>query len=122
MNREKKRCLYCHQIVIGRADKQFCCVDCKSAFHYRKQKVGNSIFQLVQAQLRKNRKILKQLFEGGFTSIEKKRAIQQGFQPYYFTAIVGKEQASLFACYEYTFEMRGPLIHITKINRLAIKQ
>ena len=55
-------CLDCGAVLEGRADKKFCSDHCKSSYHYERSKSKTtSLFKTIDAQLKKNRRLLKKL-------------------------------------------------------------
>jgi hypothetical protein len=70
----------------GRSDKKFCDPYCKSAYQYQKTKEDTiSRYQIVQNQLRLNRRILKFYNKAGKSVIRKEELIKEGFNPRFFT-------------------------------------
>lgn len=81
----KRKCPICNSLVIGRSDKVFCCVKCKSLDQYEKRQDTDAFYLVVEKQLRTNRKILKRFNKSGFTTIRKSRLLKDGFNPKFFT-------------------------------------
>lgn len=80
------KCIQCHKKMEGRADKKYCDNHCKSAYQYAKSKTKEkSRFQIVQNQLKINRKVLKRHNKIGKTTIRKVELLKEGFNPKYFT-------------------------------------
>ena len=96
-----KTCIECNGPVMGRADKKFCSDDCRSAWHNRNNSDTNNFMRTVNNILRRNRRILHNLYQSGETSIERERLIREGFAfGYYTNERVEKGGISQKYCYE----------------------
>jgi len=97
-------CPYCNSEIIGRSDKKYCSVHCKSAHQYKKRKSEETLFYKIDRQLKINRKILKAYNKSGMSTVRKEKLLEEDFDPNYFTHYWknGKGQVYLF-CYEYGF-------------------
>lgn len=97
-------CLSCGNIIIGRSDKKYCSVYCKSAHQYQKRKSEEEQYYTIDKQLKTNRKILKTYNKSGLSTVRKEKLIAEGFDPKYFTHYWknNKGQVYLF-CYEYGY-------------------
>ncbi len=86
-NREKpKICLYCEKLIVGRSDKKFCDSYCKSSYHYKKSlEEVPRFYNLVDKQLKKNRRILKSYNKAGKATVRGQILLDQGFNPNFFT-------------------------------------
>ena len=79
-------CLDCGAELEGRADKKFCSDHCKSSYHYERSKSkATSLFKTIDAQLKKNRRLLKLYNRAGKATVRKEVLIEKGFNPRYFT-------------------------------------
>ena len=79
-------CLDCGAELEGRADKKFCSDHCKSSYHYERSKSRTaSLFKTIDAQLKKNRRLLKLYNRAGKATVRKDVLIDKGFNPRYFT-------------------------------------
>ena len=109
-------CLFCHKELNGRTDKKFCTPYCKSSYHYQKNKENEgSLYQKIDHQLKNNRRILKKYNKAGLATVRKKKLIDAGFNPAYFTHYWKnlKNQVYLF-CYEYGFlDLKEKFVLIT---------
>ena len=82
----KKDCLACGKELIGRSDKRFCDLHCKSSYHYRKSLENTPTFyNKVDNQLKLNRKILKNYNKSGKATIRALTILDLGFNPNFFT-------------------------------------
>lgn len=62
MKMKVKKCLFCRKSVHGRADKKFCDNHCRSNFSNRIHKDSNKVIWGLNQILKRNRKILEDLF------------------------------------------------------------
>jgi hypothetical protein len=82
---QKRLCLECESPFDGRADKKFCCDQCRTT-HYNKLNTDqNKFVRNINAILRKNRRILEMLNPNGKTTITKTELLDEGFKLGYFT-------------------------------------
>jgi predicted nucleic acid-binding Zn ribbon protein len=101
---KEKSCPICEAIIVGRSDKKFCSMKCKSIDQYEKRQKNEGFFLKVEKQLRINRKLLKRFNRSGFATIRKSELISVGFNPKFFTHYWknAKGEVYLFV-YEYGF-------------------
>jgi predicted nucleic acid-binding Zn ribbon protein len=101
---KEKSCPICEAIIVGRSDKKFCSMKCKSINQYEKRQKNEGFFLKVEKQLRINRKLLKRFNRSGFATIRKSELISAGFNPKFFTHYWknAKGEVYLFV-YEYGF-------------------
>ena len=97
-------CPHCNSEIIGRSDKKYCSIHCKSAHQDQKRKSEEGLYFTIDKQLKTNRKILKVYNKSGMSTIRKEKLLSEGFDPTYFTNYWKnpKGQVYLF-CYEYGF-------------------
>lgn len=97
-------CLHCNSKIIGRSDKKYCSIHCKSAHQYQKRKSEEVLYYKIDKQLKTNRKILKAYNKSGMSTVRKEKLLSEGFDPNYFTHYWKnhKQQVYLF-CFEYGF-------------------
>ncbi|WP_299890940.1 hypothetical protein [uncultured Lacinutrix sp.] len=97
-------CPHCNSKIIGRSDKKYCSIHCKSAYQYQKRKLEDSLYYVIDKKLKTNRKLLKAYNKSGKSTVRKDRLLAEGFDPQYFTHYWknSKGQVYLF-CYEYGF-------------------
>lgn len=101
---ERKTCPVCGSAVKGRSDKRFCSVKCKSIQQYEKRADKEAFYLKVDKQLRTNRRILKAYNHKGFTTIQKKYLLEEGFDPNYFTHYWKNAKGDIYLfVYEYGF-------------------
>ncbi len=96
-----RSCIECKKRIAGRADKKFCSTECRSAHNNRLNSAANNLVRRVNAVLRRNRRILKQLNPSGKTKISQNRLSQEGFNFNYFTnTYTTKAGKTYFFCYD----------------------
>lgn len=105
---ERIICLECHQpITRGRSDKKFCNSTCKDNYYNRLKLEAKKEIGRIDAVLKRNRKILKELFpiqrEGRF--IARETLLKAGFEFDFHTHhIVTKTRFNEFIfCYDYGY-------------------
>lgn len=101
-----KTCLECSAKIKGRVDKRFCDDNCRSAFHNKQNRNHQLITREINAVLRKNRQILKEIFESNQsdTVVTKQHLEKRGFLFDFLThadQISQKEKAKY--CYEFGY-------------------
>ncbi|MGB0868284.1 MAG: hypothetical protein ACPGSD_01690 [Flavobacteriales bacterium] len=99
------KCLNCQKTLIGRADKKYCDVYCKSAIQYKNALIHPATrFQWVQNQLKLNRRILKKYNKAGKVVIRKSLLVEEGFNPQYFTNYWKNQKGDIYwFVFEYGF-------------------
>ena len=98
------KCPVCNTLVIGRRDKKYCSINCKSIAQYEKRIDENKFYFQVDTQLKINRKILKKYNKIGKTAIRKEVLHNEGFDPNYFTHFRKTTENSVyFYCYDFGF-------------------
>jgi len=101
-----QQCIVCNGLLRGRPDKKFCSKSCSNRFHSDKgKKQKAAIVNSVNQILRKNHKILLQLFEGDKRQkkkIDKLILAQLGFDFNYITGIYFNREGKLYH-YVYDF-------------------
>jgi predicted nucleic acid-binding Zn ribbon protein len=95
----------CGAELEGRADKKFCSDHCKSSYHYeRTKRKSASMFKTIDAQLKKNRQLLKFYNRAGKATVRKEVLIEKGFNHRYFTHYWKATNGNIYLfCYEYGF-------------------
>ncbi len=76
-----KTCMECDAKIKGRVDKRFCDDNCRSAFHNKHNRNQMLITREINAVLRRNRQILKDIFETNQsdTIVSKQHLEKKGF-------------------------------------------
>jgi hypothetical protein len=106
--RLKQECLYCNQKLLGRTDKKYCNLHCKSAYQYHKTKEQpERFYNKVDNQLRLNRKILKHYNKAGKVTIRASVLVNSGFEPSFFTHYWKNKKGDVYLfVYEFGFLKR----------------
>ncbi len=101
---EKKLCLECHAMLIGRADKKFCDSYCKTAYHNKNYKSSHQKIKGINNLLKKNRQILKIFCEAGIVETTYQSLLQAGFHFQYFThQFTNSNNLKIHYCYEFGY-------------------
>ncbi|GAB1449856.1 MAG: hypothetical protein L6Q78_12210 [Bacteroidia bacterium] len=103
---ETKICLNCHNPIKGRADKKFCDDSCRSSHFHKQTQDELFLYKRIHSILRKNRRILMQLFspDSSKGSVPKTELQEQGFHFDYHTQEIRKGKNCLYACYDYAYQ------------------
>jgi len=103
--RIQHECLYCGRQLIGRTDKKYWNLHCKSAYQYQKaQNEPERFYNKVDNQLRLNRKILKEYNKGGKVTVRAEVLWDLGFDPNFFTHYWKNQKGDVYLfVYEYGF-------------------
>lgn len=105
---ESKICLACGNELLGRSDKRFCDVHCKSSYHYRKSlDEAPRFYNQVDNQLKQNRRILKSFNKAGKATVRAATILDLGFNPNFFTHFWKNNKGDIYLfVYEYGFLKR----------------
>ena len=96
MEEEKKKCLYCGELLIGRIDKKFCCDSCRNSYNYEKTHKQVNMIRKVNAILARNRNILEELNPNGKSFVTRQQLKEKGFDFKYFTSIYTTKLGSVY--------------------------
>ncbi len=99
----KKQCLECQSPVIGRTDKKFCCLDCKSTHHNRKVRLESKWIRSTNKCLMKNRRILRTLLEMGITRVSRNMLESKEFSFSHITSKSLSREGEALHVYEYGY-------------------
>lgn len=114
-------CLDCGEKLKGRSDKKFCSDSCRNNYNNRMNRDVNSFVRNVHSVLRKNRKILAELYDTGKKRIHIDALIVTGYNFNFITQLVEPEagKASRF-CFEYGYrELDDNYIELVKNTTLT---
>ncbi len=101
-------CLDCGSKLRGRSDKKFCSDQCRNNYNNNLNRDINSLVRNVHSLLRKNRKILSELYESGKKKIHIDVLLVTGYNQNFFTHLVETESGDVFKyCYEYGYRESG---------------
>ncbi len=98
-----KKCKVCSAPVIGRTDKKFCSIYCKSAYHNRVQSISNNFVRRTDAILKRNRRTLKKFLTLGIDRVSRQDLIANGFCFKHFTSKEKQMEKKVFFCYEFGY-------------------
>lgn len=105
MEEEMRICPNCGRQVTGRADKRFCCSECRTMFHNKKYRQERKEIHRIDRILKKNRSIIDRLYTNGERNIPLHRLYHMGFDFKYLTSFISDSDAGgtcVFGCYDYT--------------------
>jgi predicted nucleic acid-binding Zn ribbon protein len=95
-------CLDCGERLRGRSDKKFCSDQCRNNYNNRVNREQNSYVRNIHNLLRRNRRILADLYENGHLKVHRDALIVAGFSFGFFTQMVEPaDGAWCWYCYEY---------------------
>lgn len=100
-----RKCLECKAELRGRADQKYCSDTCRVAFHNRENKDGSKFMANISRILRKNRRILKGLFDDKRTRVSQTTLLDEGFNFHYITnTYTTKKEGKVYRfCFEYGY-------------------
>ena len=98
-----RTCLTCQEPLQGRADKKFCSDQCRAIYNNGNRKPHEEAIKKLNAQLRKNRTILKTLCPTGKATVRKEVLSQMGFSFRHCTSVYGTFPRTYFLCYDYAY-------------------
>ena len=104
----ERKCLDCGDVLHGRTDKKFCSDQCRNNYNNRLNRDSNNFVRNVHGLLRKNRRILSDLYSEGKLKVHKDALFALGFNFSFFTHIIetsGGVKCSY--CFEYGYEETG---------------
>lgn len=79
MQKEKRNCPECGEIVIGREDKRFCSDACRNTYNYRSNRQESNLVRSINNRLKKNYKILCEINRNGKARATRDELIRRGF-------------------------------------------
>ena len=112
-----RKCLDCGAVLKGRSDKKFCSDQCRNNYNNSINREANNLVRNVHSLLRKNRKILCDLYEGRKKKIHKDALLVSEFNMNFFTHIVENDINNIITryCYEYGYrELNSEYITLVK--------
>jgi hypothetical protein len=104
----EKKCLDCGEIIRGRTDKKFCSDQCRNNYNNRLNRDTNNFVRNVHGLLRKNRRILADLYNDGKLKVHKDALFALGYNFSFFTHIIeSSDKRKFHYCFEYGFSETG---------------
>ena len=86
----QQKCMTCGQALTERIDRKFCSDQCRSTFNNRNKRPYEEAIKQLNAQLRKNRTILKTLCPTGKATVRREVLAAMGFSFRHFTSAFGE--------------------------------
>jgi len=100
----EKKCLDCGDALKGRTDKKFCSDQCRNNYNNRLNHDSNNFVRNVHGLLRKNRRILSDLYSDGKVKVHKDALFALGYNFSFFTHIIETSHGHKFHyCFEYGY-------------------
>ena len=100
----EKKCLDCGEILRGRTDKKFCSDQCRNNYNNKLNRDTNNFVRNVHGLLRKNRRILADLYSEGKVRVHKDALFALGYNFNFFTHIIETSHGKKFHyCFEYGY-------------------
>lgn len=100
----EKKCLDCGDTIRGRTDKKFCSDQCRNNFNNRINRDSNNFVRNVHGLLRKNRRILADLYSDGKVKVHKDALFALGYNFSFFTHIIETSHGHTYHyCFEYGY-------------------
>lgn len=111
-------CLECgDKIRYGRADKKYCCEECRTRHHNALARSGRSFRRRVMRLLARNYDVLSSLVKADVESIGLTELISMGFTPSMVTSYRKCGKHNEYTCFDIKFIMTGTRIYsISKIQ------
>jgi predicted nucleic acid-binding Zn ribbon protein len=104
----EKKCLDCGDIIKGRTDKKFCSDQCRNNYNNRLNRDINNFVRNVHGLLRRNRRILADLYDEGRHRIHKDALYALGYNFSFFTQLTETSDGKkCHYCFEYGFREAG---------------
>ncbi len=100
-----RKCLDCGEVLKGRSDKKFCSDQCRNNYNNTINREANNLVRNVHSVLRKNRKILCELYDSGTRKLHRDALLVSEFNMNFFTHLVETDNDSNITryCYEYGY-------------------
>jgi predicted nucleic acid-binding Zn ribbon protein len=104
----ERKCLDCGAVIHGRTDKKFCSDQCRNNYNNRLNRDSNNFVRNVHGLLRKNRRILADLYSEGKMKIHKDALFALGYNFSFFTHIIKTSNGKRYQyCFEYGYAEIG---------------
>lgn len=101
-----KSCPMCRKKVVGRSDKKFCSVACKSLYHFKLAKHTEQAAQRIDKILHRNRSILREIMGKRTTNKKVSRLIldKKKFNYHYITGFhINTRNKMIHRVYDYSW-------------------
>lgn len=100
---EARTCLHCEKPLLGRLDQKFCDAQCRNAYHNRHKRADERYMANVNAQIRKNRRILKDLCPEGKATVRREVLEIKGYDYKYYSGQFFTTNLTYYFCYDFGF-------------------
>lgn len=101
-------CLDCGEKLLGRSDKKFCSDQCRNNYNNRLNRDSNNYVRNVHGLLRRNRKVLADLYDDGHRRLHRDALMALGYNFTFFTHLVETpEGVKWIFCFEFGFRDDG---------------
>ena len=82
----ERKCLYCGEPILGRADKRFCSDSCRNAYHNQRNRETNRMIRNINRVLKKNWQILNELNTHEKARVHRQTLLKKGFRFDFYTS------------------------------------
>jgi predicted nucleic acid-binding Zn ribbon protein len=104
----EKKCLDCGEAIRGRTDKKFCSDQCRNNYNNRQNRDSNNFVRNVHGLLRKNRRILADLYVEGKLKVHKDALFALGYNFSFFTHVIESSGGHKYHyCFEFGYRDAG---------------
>ena len=112
------RCLECGDVLpYGRSDMKFCCVSCKSRYHYVNSGHLKGLRLKTIGALDRNHEILESLLENGITSINIPDLAQMGYRFDCITSYHKVRNHNEYRCFDLKYNLSvSRLFGLTRVE------
>ncbi|NND16378.1 MAG: hypothetical protein HKN89_08645 [Eudoraea sp.] len=102
MKTQKKTCLECGEVILGRADKKYCSDYCRNAYNNKLNKDSKNLMRNINNRLRKNYRILDSFtLKDGKARTTKSKLRDKGFDFEHITHLyTTKKGATYYFLYD----------------------
>jgi predicted nucleic acid-binding Zn ribbon protein len=118
----ERKCLDCGDTIRGRTDKKFCSDQCRNNYNNRLNRDSNNFIRNVHGLLRKNRRILADLYDEGKSRIHKDALFALGYNFSFFTHVIETSNGVKYHyCFEYGYRDMGDNFIELKLNNQYVE-
>ena len=117
----KRICPVCHTEFDGRADKKFCCDQCRNTYNNQLKQEDNNLTYKINRLLKKNRQILADVYlkidkpDKERHSVLREKLVKEGLNFDYMTNIYRtKTDKVYYYCYDYGYYVDNDFVVIVR--------
>lgn len=117
----KRICPVCHTEFEGRADKKFCCDQCRNTYNNQLKQEDNNFTYKINRILKKNRHILSDIYtkldkpENERHSVLRDKLVKEGFNFDYMTNIYRTRAEKIYYyCYDYGYYLDNDYVVVVQ--------